>query len=82
MLTRLITLAMILSLGTSAQGDDRIRLRNGGEIAGSVVNQEKLEDDQLLTISLASGGSIQILRSHIGQIETCLLYTSDAADEE
>lgn len=69
-LPRLITLAMILSLGTSAQGDDRIRLRNGGEIAGSVVNQEKLEDDQLLTIALASGGSIQILRSHIGQIET------------
>ena len=59
-----------LLLSGMAQADDRIRLRSGGEIAGTVVNEEDRDDDKLLTISLASGGSLKLLRSQIGQIET------------
>ncbi len=59
-----------LLLSGLTQADDRIRLRSGGEIAGTVVNEEDRDDDKLLTISLASGGSLKLLRSQIGQIET------------
>ena len=62
-----IALAALPILG---QADDRIRLRSGGEIAGTVVSEEDQGDDKLLTISLASGGSLKLLRSQIGRIET------------
>lgn len=63
-------LTLIVILPTFAQADDRIRLRSGGEVAGTVVSEEEQGDDKLLTISLASGGSLKLLRSQIGQIET------------
>lgn len=54
----------------SATADDLVELRNGGTLSGRVVGDLDSGNSVPVTIELADGGSIQLLRGQVGRVHT------------